>query len=561
MPNQQNNLADGAEVAPDPGQMATIRVMTEGGMNSISPDSRSGALMRPSIKGQEGARTATLETLFDYFIDNVPDPDFALQNDPNFLERIRQQPDVHAAMRKREVSVASLPLMWKPSAVKGVDPAEANLMCEYITDIWSDIPNIHELYRWMQGAVLAGGTGVEWIWARGSEGVSRPVAYCQLHKSRFVFDRLGNMALLSRDQPVWGSYVAPSTQRIFGDYQAYRCPGGRFMYHKYMAEGGAWQQPAGEGYLYWGRGEDTNLYYIVKFDQWVLRFRLKWLEKHGMPFTVLYYPDGGVSQAQIDGVCRSIRDEAIALVPHPPGTSPQDWFSIDFIAPPPIGHDAFAMFSKEWTAPAVDKILLGGANQMDIGEVGGYSATINQREAGEMILFRYDAMSIDETITGQLVPHIIRSVPRWANVPLGHMPRHCMAPERPKNRMEELQIIQTMAQMVRVREDDVYDAGGHSRPKDGADGAQPERSIFLGNPEAGGDIWSAMPDDEKDVQRSPDTRGLKSIESPRMEQTRQAQLFAMKKQLGNVSARLSEGSGSTSGGGKLQRLNGKARSR
>ena len=550
--------ATGQPIEPiDPGQMATIRVMTEGGLRTISPDSRSGDLQRPTLRGQEGGRVATLETLFDYFIDNVPDPDFALSQDPNFLRRIRQQPDVHAAMRKREVTVASLPLTWKPSTEKGVDPAEAQLMCDYMSDVWRSIPNMHELYRWMQSAVLAGGAGAEFIWARTAEGVSRPAAYCQVDKSRFVFDRLGNMALLSRDQPVWGSYVQPSTTRLFKDYHAYRCPPGRFVYHKYMAEGGSWQTPADEGYLYWGRGEDTNLYYIVKFDQWVLRFRLKWLEKHGMPFTVLYYPEGGVSQGQIDEVCKSIRDEAIALIPHPAGTSPQDWFSIEFIAPPPIGHDAFAMFSREWTAPAVDKILLGGADSMSLGDVGGFSATLNQRDAGEQILFRYDAMSIDETINGQLVPHVIRAVPRWANVPIGHMPRHVMAPERSKNRMEELQIIQTIASMVPVKEEDIYDAGGHQRPKDGADGTQPERSVFLGQPQQGGDIWSAMPDDQKDAMRNPDTRGLAGIESPRMEQTRQAQLFNMKRQIGQVSQRIAQTQGSqdqasyNANGGKL----------
>lgn len=543
---------------PDAGQAAAIRVMSEGGFTRIAADTGAGAVYRPAIGSADGSRKATLETLFDFFIDNVPDPDFAISQDPQFFERMRMQPDIHAAMRKREVTVASLPLTWKASTEKGIDPAEAQLMVDYISDVWRAIPNISEVYRQMQSAVLQGGVGHEWIWVKDSEGVSRPIGCANVHKSRFVFDRLGNMAILTRTQPVWGAYVAPSVTRVFNDYKAFPAPLGRFTYHKYMAEGGSWQQPAGEGYLYWGRGEDTNLYYIVKFDQFVLRFRLKWLEKHGMPFTVLYYPEGGVvSQAAINEVCRSIRDESVALVPHPPGTSPEDWFSLDFITPPSIGHDAFEAFSREWTAPAVEKILLGGADQMSLGDVGGYSATMNQREAGEAILFRYDAMQIDETINSQLVPAIIRAVPRWANVPLGHLPRHCLTPEREKNRLQELEILEKMAMMVPVKEDDVYDAGGHQRPKDGVDGSQPEKSIFLGQPQAGGDIWSAMPDDQRTAMRNPDTRGVKDVESPRMEQVKQTKLLqGARKALVGATARMAQGNSNAqnSQGRKAQSL-------
>src|SRR4051812_163278 len=76
---------------------------------TIPKDSGMGGLFRPFAKGQDGARTATLETLYDFFIDSVPDPDEALAQDPGFLDKLHAHPDVVAAMRKRELTVASMP--------------------------------------------------------------------------------------------------------------------------------------------------------------------------------------------------------------------------------------------------------------------------------------------------------------------------------------------------------------------------------------------------------------------------------------------------------------------
>ena len=353
--------------------------------------------------------------------------------------------------------------------------------------LFRSLPNINDLYRQMMKAVLDGGHGHEFTWMRGSEGVDIPVAFYPMHKSRFVFDRMGNMAILTRDTPVWGSYVGAAPARMTGNLSgdlAWMTPPGRFAYHKYMAEGGPWFRPASEGFVYWGRGENTHLYVPVTFDQFVVRFRMKWLEKHGMPFTCLYYTPGMSTPEQVRQIAESIRGEAIALIPRGSGpTGKEQFYSLDFIQPPTIGHDAFASFSDTWTKPAVNKILLGGVESMEIGDAGGYNATIDQRDAGENVIFRYDAMNIDTTMNQQLIPYIVRAVPRWKDVPQAHLPRHCLTPERGRNRMEELELLQATAMMVPVRESDVYDVSGIQRPNDGANGGEPDRTVFLGQPQ------------------------------------------------------------------------------
>src|SRR6185312_11818097 len=73
---------------------------------AIPADSGMGPVRRPSAHGQEGGRIATPETLFDFWINTVPDPDEALSFDPDFLNKLYRHPDVCAAFEKRAHTVA-----------------------------------------------------------------------------------------------------------------------------------------------------------------------------------------------------------------------------------------------------------------------------------------------------------------------------------------------------------------------------------------------------------------------------------------------------------------------
>ena len=440
----------------------SLQMMAEGGDMRIPTDSGMGGLYKPFATGEYGGRIATLETLYDFFINNVPDPDLAMAQDPNFDEKIRQQPDVHACMRLRELTVASMPRRIEPSKERGIDLDLAQKVADYVDDVFKGLPNPSELYRQMQMAVLMGGVGFEWIWERVN-GYERPVMANQIHKSRFVFDRLGNMAILTRTNPVWGAYVGRDPTRMPNGEAAWLTPGGKFMYHKYMAEGGPWYRPASEGFNYWGRGEDGNLYVPVTFDNFVVRFRLKWIEKHGMPLTILYHPDNQAMSSEVTRIANSLRGESIVTIPRPVGENTAEYmYKLDFIDPPSNGYDAFQEFSEKWTRPAVEKILLGGANLLEVGDRGSYAATVAQRDAGASIIFRYDALKLDETLNIQLIPYIVNA--RWPGIPRAYYPKHTMAPEEEVDQELRMRLIQQAAEMVPVRRTDVYSAAGLERP-------------------------------------------------------------------------------------------------
>src|SRR4051812_25183746 len=99
---------------PDP-QQISVHLQSEDGFNRIPSDTGQGNLYRPFAIGDRGGYTSTLETLWDYFINEVPDPDEALRMDPGFLQKLHNQPDVVAAMNKRRMTVSQMPWRCAPS--------------------------------------------------------------------------------------------------------------------------------------------------------------------------------------------------------------------------------------------------------------------------------------------------------------------------------------------------------------------------------------------------------------------------------------------------------------
>ena len=455
-------------------EVATYRVMGEGRRTEIvMADSGSGDLFRPQLTSEYGARTANLETLYDFFINNVPDPDIALIQNPDFDAILAQHPDVHQCMNIRALTVASMPDRYEAAQNTG-DDAQAEKVKDYVEEVMRAIPRYRDVIRQMQNAVLMGGQGHEWIWAKVN-GYARPTQAQPVHKTRFVFDRLGNMALLTRANPVWGSYVSVNPQTKFSDDRlAHYFPRGKFTYHQYNAGvGGTWSRPAEEGYLYYGRGEDVNLYIPVTFDNFVLRFQMKWLEKFGIPLAILNYPDNQATSQQMTQICDDIRGGSTVTLPRPVGTGTEDdLWKLQFVQPTGQGFEAFMEFHNNYTAPRIAKILLGGADQQELADSGAYAASVSQKDFGPMMIYRYDGQCISETLNTQLIPAV--ALARFQGLPAKFFPKYVLEPKEEVDREMQLGIVEQAATMVPVREDDVYEAAGISKP------AVEEKTIFLG---------------------------------------------------------------------------------
>jgi len=446
----------------DANVIRTIHQFQRGGEYYIPSDSGTGAINRGVAKGQVGGRTATLETFFDFFIDNVPAPDEAKLLNPEIEQQIRFHPDVVAAHRKRTFQVSSMPWRIEPNPM-ATDKTVAQQVADHCKEICSKLPKFYQLIEHLQYAIIVGGQGIEFRWHREANGVEYPVEFYPVHMSRFLFDRLGNMALLTRDNAVWGVYVSSDPQAQY----ARILPRGKFLYHIYRQGQGPWSIPQNEGYVYYGEGEDVPLYYTVTFDIFCLKFRMKFLERWGMPPTYLYYAENRKMTRELVRVVDSLRGESVVTMPMPINAGGQNqygYYKAELQTAPAGSYDFFESFSDRYTRPRVNMILLGdaGANAKS-EERGGYSDDVSRTDKGANLFVKRDARCISETITTQMMPPI--ALARFPNLPSEYYPIFSLEPKEEKDRMQELQILEQGAKLAPIAVSQVYDAGDFAVPK------------------------------------------------------------------------------------------------
>ena len=448
--------------------------MQSGGVMSVPVDSRTGQVYRPTLQGTAGSPLSTFERYFDFFIDNVPDPDTALAMNPAFDELMRQQPDAHAAFLIREQTVAQYDWTINPAdgdGIPGFDVALAAQVANYAKSVFNGL-DMTALHEEMQQAISLGGAGHEFIWQPGIDGVERPKRFIYIHKSNYVFDRLGNQALLTRGTPVWGSYSSANTSQppapvkfSDGRYASY-FPDGKFIYHRYQALGGSWTRPAEAGYQYWGRGEDTRIYILVTAAQAVLRFWLKFLERWGVPPTDVYFPDNLRPSAEVQAIVSDAINGATNAIPRQIGQPYDSMYHIETRNPPGGSNEYFFTFLDRYVAPKIRMIILGSADeQQNSGASGGYSDHVSRKESGSGVVFRRDGLRISETLNRQLMPHVV--LRKFRGLPAMYWPKHSLLAEEERDRKQEIEIAQIVSTLVPIKEDEIYERSGFSKPEDG----------------------------------------------------------------------------------------------
>lgn len=449
-------------------QIASYVMQVEGGTQFIPADSGSGWLGQPLAVGQPGGRLTSFETLNDFYLDQVLDPDEALAKDPDILSKITNQADVMACMEKRAKSVCCLPIKWDANPL-APNEALAKECALWASRCWDQIQEVRNFYYQCQYGIIPGGVGFEVMWQQGADGAEVPYQIFPFHKTRLLADRLGNWALLTRWSPAFGTYLgANSTSpQLVSSF-----PLGKILYYTYRREPGTWLKPALEGYMYFGKGLDVELYYVVTFDQFVQRFQMKWLEKFGMPPMFLYYPDTATSNdiSAMNQVLKSMRGESVIRVPRPVGIGREyDRFKIETPPVPSPSFDAYNQFYLIRTKPAIEALMLGSSDEQSNKESGGgYSGHQSRRDSGPMVFYKHDARLIDDVVNSQLVPAMMKRGPKkFRNLTPDYYPKHHLVVEEERDRLQESAIIETVSKFVPLVEEEVYDRVGFRRPQPG----------------------------------------------------------------------------------------------
>lgn len=465
-------------MALDASVIASIHGLMRNGSYQIPADSGMGDVQRPSAKSQWGGRVAGPEQLFDFYINDIPDPDEAYAANPNIEFQIRTHPMIQAAFRKREFTVGQMPrrIERNPAAP---DAHYATVVADHCADVIRAIPNFSQCIEMMQNGVLAGGQGIEFDWHRDANGVEYPVSWHGVHKTRFAFDRLGNMALLTRDQAVWGAYVAMNPQRQHQNFKG-PLPQGKFVYYIYRQGQGPWYSPALEGYAYYGIGEDVALYYVLMMDIFCLKYRMKFLEVYGMPQRRLYTANNMLTTRDMQRIADSCRGESLVVIPFVPfngvtggGTDVNNLFKVEDVPVPGGSFDYFNQHIMGYTLPMINSVLLGfDAPGAGSGGQGGYSQKIAALDSGPNIIFKRDAQNIGACLTTQLMPAI--ALGRFPNLPKEYFPVFSLEPREERDKIQELEVIKKAQECgLQVTEAHAYDVADLPMPRKGEKLLQP----------------------------------------------------------------------------------------
>lgn len=418
---------------------------------------------RPRGAGPRGGRIATLETFFDYYLNAVFNPDEAVARNPAIRQQLRMHPDVAGDFAKRSFSVSAMPWRVERNPDCG-DHGMGDKVAKYVQGVLEGLPSLTQFFEAMQEAVIAGGQGIELTWNQNADGTEVPQEWHEVHMSRFIFDRLGNMALLTRDRPIWGVYVSSDPQAQYSQ----RLPHGKFLYHIHRRGQGTWDNPDLEGYQYFGYGEDIALYFTITYDIFCLKYHMKFIERFGIPPTVLYYPENRALSKEMVRIADSCRGESIITVPKLIGVGVQDnknsLYQIDQLPPPAGSINFFQDFHERYTRPRVSCILLGAAeeSQKTPGSGGGYSEAVSKKDSGPNIWFKRDAINISETINKQFVPPTVLG--RFPNLPKSYWPKFTLEPAEEKDRMQEAQILGEAMKSVPIVEEEYYERVGIRKP-------------------------------------------------------------------------------------------------
>lgn len=470
----------------DANDAATLALLAAGGIQPIPADSGAGPVWRPLARGQDGGRLAGPETLYDYYINAVFDPDQALRANPNLVNEIHAHPDVEAAMDKRGTTVSQFDETIEANP-EGPDKKIAEEIASYVRRVWMAMPNrIHLYWEMVYYATLMGGIGHDWVWHREATGLQRPVKFWLIDKSRFVFDRIGNMALRTRTTPVWGSYVAAEQVDQYIT-RASAIPQGRITYHWFRRRGGQWEQPDLEGYQFFGVGLDIPLGAIVTYGFFALRFWMRYIEKFGIPPYKLFHPGNMALTPQVKATAEQIRFESVIALPQTlqAGASATRMWDIEPLAIPTAQFNWFQDFSK-WVAEKVNLICLSQADASGGGEgrTGeGYSGHVSRYDSGPSLVYKSDAKKVCETLDSQIIAPI--ALNRFQNLPPEYWPKLKLQAKEERDRVQEMEVAEKTASMVPLAEDEVYERSGFRKPEPGEKtigGQAPEADPFNPNP-------------------------------------------------------------------------------
>lgn len=363
-----------------------------------------------------GERIAGYERLFDYYIDVVNDPDFALQKDPKAHEKMMRDGQIAGALRIRQLATASRKIIF-------TERHDTPLHREYaskMNNLWSKLRKPGESLLNMLEAISRGLSVQEVVWELDEHLQMFPRRMYPVDKSRFVFNLKNELALVSPIDVFYGEALPPYT----------------FLAHRFDPEPGPFNETRFEARIPFGRGLFDRVYPWFFWKTIVLRMALRFSEIFAAPYKVGRYPENNVEakDAVLEALKRLSSSSELVL---PSGSE----YDVKFEQPPTRGSTIY-----EWLLKYIDnqivKIILGTTLVMEPGTQGSYTLGQSHERTTFGRIAQFDSESLCDTLEQDLV--------RWVFI-VNNWPQE-LAPIVTQSPPEVGSVVETVETMLTLSE-------------------------------------------------------------------------------------------------------------
>lgn len=237
--------------------------------------------------------------------------------------------------------------------------------------------------------------------------------------------------------------------------------------HKYMVEDGEWEDPLSAGRIH-GVGIRSRLYWVWYQKQETLAFLMEYLERSAGGIEIWYYPMGNATaKAQTESAIkeRMAMGRNVVLAPRPPGQEGAH-YDITHLEPGMGGIQELKDLLEGYFGHQIKRYILGQTLTTEAASTGLGSGVADAHIETFMLLIRYDATLLEETLTTELIEPLKRS-----NFPsaAGERLQFRIDTEAPDSESKMAAIRSAFDMGMEIDGQDVRDLVGSAKPGPGAE--------------------------------------------------------------------------------------------
>lgn len=353
--------------------------------------------------------------------------DEAIRHDVRNANMMRRDPMIMGPLLSRQRAVALL--NWS------IEPEDRNSQVQVriakeIQQMISMIPNFTEYRRNLLDAVWYGRYGVQHKWGFVKRGGTRGrgvVGWVPVNGDKLLFrydDGTGKY-----DHEEIGIKVSPA--HVKNDIWAgkpeleYNTEGSgvflrgwersRLAVHKHLVMDGDYEDPTTGGMIN-GVGLRHFLYWAWFQKQETLAQLAEVVERTGMGFTIYYYPAGNdQAREKVEEVAEDQAHKNQIIMPYDPANP--NAYGIDQVQPQTAGIPALMELIDNYWGNWIIRFILGQTLSMRSDSTGLGSGLSDLHKESFLQIVEYDAASLDETLTKDLVRmYVMFNYPSYRNV-------------------------------------------------------------------------------------------------------------------------------------------------